>query len=85
MQICPECETKTTLYTMDLTPELIEEMAMQEPCADYAGDEIYKKRLDVCKKCRNLTGGMTCSICGCFVQLRAKHKTAVCAEYRWPL
>ena len=51
MNVCPECETKAYLSTMEMTPELVEEMAATEPCLDYAGDGEYSRRLQICKEC----------------------------------
>ncbi|MCR4580009.1 MAG: DUF6171 family protein [Treponema sp.] len=83
-RICPECETKAYLSSMDMTPELLEEMAAQEPLTeDSVSQEIYRQRLEICQKCSRLIGGMTCAECGCFVQFRARHKTAACAIGRW--
>jgi len=80
---CPECENKAYLSTMDMTPELVEEMAQAEACPDYVGDELYHQRLEICSSCSKLIGGMTCSNCGCFVQFRAKHSSALCTDGRW--
>ncbi len=68
---------------MDMTPELVAEMAAQEPVSDYAGDELVAERLTICQKCPRLIGGMTCADCGCFVQFRARHKTAACINGLW--
>ena len=35
-----------------------------------APDEVYQNRLSHCNECDSLLNGM-CSICGCFVELRA--------------
>ena len=83
MNVCPECETKAYLSTMEMTPELVEEMAAAEPCLDYAGDGEYSRRLQICKECSRLIGGMTCAECGCSVQFRAKHISAHCALTKW--
>ena len=80
---CPVCENKEHLSTMDMTPELVQEMAEQEKVADYAGDEVVAKRLLICEKCSRLIGGMTCADCGCFVQFRVRHKTAACINGKW--
>lgn len=80
---CPVCESKRELASMELSPEIVAEMAESEPCADYAGDDIYRQRLMVCQACSHLIGGMTCANCGCFVQFRAKHKSAGCVEGKW--
>ena len=80
---CPVCENKEHLSTMDMTPELVQEMAEQEQVADYAGGEVVARRLEVCGKCPRLIGGMTCADCGCFVQFRVRHKTAACINGKW--
>lgn len=80
---CPVCESKRELAAMEMTPETIAEMAAAEPCADYCGDELYTRRLEICRDCPKLLGGMTCGNCGCFVQFRAKHITAHCSDGKW--
>ena len=80
---CPVCENKEHLSAMDMTPELVQEMADQESVADYAGDETVAIRLEICSGCPRLIGGMTCADCGCFVQFRVRHKTAACINGRW--
>ena len=75
---CPVCENKAHLTAMDMTPELVAEMAAEEPVSDYAGDKLVAKRLEICGACPRLIGGMTCQDCGCFVQFRVRHKTASC-------
>ena len=80
---CPVCENKSHLSSMDMTPELVAEMAAQEPVPDYAGDKLVAKRLEVCNACSHLIGGMTCRDCGCFVQFRVRHKTAACINGKW--
>ena len=83
MTPCPECENNKHLASLDMTPELVAEMAAQEPVADYAGDETVAARLEICMKCDRLIGGMTCRECGCFVQFRARHKSAACIWGKW--
>lgn len=83
MAPCPECENKAYLSSLDMTPELVAEMAAEEPVADYAGDELVAKRLEFCNSCPKLIGGMTCLDCGCFVQFRVRHKTAACINGKW--
>lgn len=83
MDPCPECENKKHLSAMDMTPELVAEMAAAEPVTDYAGDALVEKRLAVCRKCPGLIGGMTCRDCGCFVQFRVRHKSASCVNGKW--
>ena len=83
MEPCPVCENMQHLSSMDMTPELVAEMAAEEPVSDYAGDALVAKRLEVCNACSHLIGGMTCRDCGCFVQFRVRHKTASCINGKW--
>lgn len=80
---CPVCETKKHLLAMEMTPEILEEMAENEHYADAIDDENYQERLGICRNCKDLQQEMTCGQCGCFVQLRAKHSTAHCAMGKW--
>lgn len=41
---CPECENKKHLSAMEMTPELVAEMAAAEPVTDYAGDSLVEKK-----------------------------------------
>lgn len=82
-QPCPACENKAQLVTMNLTPELVEEMALSDKVSDPVLDSVYQERLNSCKNCPKLLGGMTCAFCGCFVQFRARHKTAHCPISKW--
>lgn len=83
MIFCPVCESKKELATMEMSVDVVEEMAAAEPCADFCGQEVYEMRLAVCKSCDKLIDGMTCANCGCFVQFRAKHITVHCSDGRW--
>lgn len=80
---CPVCETKKELLSMEMSPEILEEMAEQENFADSLDDAAYRKRLSICNACKYLQNGITCAHCGCFVQLRAKHSTAHCVMEKW--
>ena len=80
---CPVGESNTHLSAMDMTPELVAEMAAEETVTDYAGDDLVEKRLKICEACSHLIGGMTCRDCGCFVQFRVRHKTAACINGKW--
>jgi len=41
-------------------------------------DDVYSARLRMCRDCPRLIGGHTCSLCGCFVRVRAKFKEKGC-------
>lgn len=80
---CPVCENKAELASMEMTPEIVEEMAQAQPIPDFCGEKMLAARLTICKNCNSLAGGMTCTECGCFVQFRARHSTAHCALEKW--
>ena len=80
---CPVCESKKDLASMEMSPELVEEMAAAEPVADFCGEVELARRLSICGACPRLLNGMTCAECGCFVQFRARHATAHCANGLW--
>lgn len=46
--------------------------------------EVYASRLAVCRECGHLSSGM-CSLCGCFVELRAAKRSQNCPDipHRW--
>ena len=39
----------------------------------------YERRLGICKTCNHLINGM-CTVCGCYVELRAAKKEQRCAK-----
>ncbi|MCR5435629.1 MAG: DUF6171 family protein [Treponema sp.] len=80
---CPVCRNKEDLAAMQMTPELLEEMASEEKIADYCGKDEYERRINICKNCDKFISEMTCALCGCFVQFRARHLTAHCVRDRW--
>lgn len=43
-------------------------------------DGEYSKRIKQCKNCEYLISGM-CLKCGCYVEIRARLKDKVCADY----
>lgn len=60
--------------------ELIEAM----PEDKRADRTLYRRRLDICRKCDELADGM-CRKCGCYVELRALQKIRKCPheEEKW--
>ena len=44
-------------------------------------EEVYGRRLDLCRKCEHLVNGM-CALCGCFVEVRAAKQQNYCAKDR---
>lgn len=45
-------------------------------------EELYEKRLGICKECELLLQGM-CRSCGCYVELRAAMAKNGCPRKRW--
>lgn len=80
---CPVCDNKLSLDAMGYTPEIIEEMARQDKITDFCGNVELLRRLDICYNCDKLVDDMTCSSCGCFVRLRARHTSSHCANGKW--
>lgn len=82
-EICPVCQNKADIASMQMTPELVEEMASLEEYPDFCGQDELLRRLSICNKCESLLNEMTCRECGCFVNFRARHLTAHCIKQKW--
>ncbi len=77
--ICKKClirEMAEADYAM------IEKYKQAIKTADRVTDEIYEKRLSLCKDCDLLNAG-TCGACGCYVELRAAATVGHCPHKRW--
>lgn len=48
----------------------------------FVAKEDYEKRLDICALCE-LRNGSRCSVCGCFLEAKAKPKTESCPLSKW--
>jgi hypothetical protein len=62
--------------------QMIEKYFLAIKEIDRAADEVYEKRLAVCKECELLNAG-TCGACGCYVELRAAVKQSRCPHKKW--
>lgn len=51
------------------------------PPKEKASDELYQKRLDICRLCDDLVSG-TCIKCGCYVEFRAAFINRKCPDVR---
>lgn len=71
---------------MDLDSELknILGYIKEIPADRRAEDNLYRRRLDICRECDSLANGI-CGKCGCYVELRAAKKEMYCAseEKKW--
>lgn len=74
MTDCKRCLLKEI---SDAAYENISECISLIPDDKKAEDELYKKRLEICKSCDCLINGM-CNKCGCFVELRAAYSHTRC-------
>jgi hypothetical protein len=84
MSFCPVCESGRELLGMDLSEDLLSEMAQRQGFAD--GDVSlteYNNRLEICYVCPSAQGMMTCAECGCFIQFKAKSKGSFCPIGKW--
>lgn len=49
---------------------------------DRADNDLYERRLGICKECEKLNEG-TCLACGCYVELRAFMVKSACPHKKW--
>ena len=59
--------------------ELIKEKISKLSPEERASDDLYNKRLSLCRECEFLVSG-TCFKCGCYVELRAAFKEQKCPD-----
>lgn len=83
-RIC-DCKIPDNLKKEMMYEKIAEYIANLSPdmCVD---DTEYERRLNICSKCEDIYGGLTCKFCGCFVLARAKKKGMFCpapGEDRW--
>lgn len=76
----PFCK-KCLLEDMDTNAELqnILDYIKEIPADRRAADELYRRRLNICRGCNSLANGI-CGKCGCYVELRAAKKDMYCAS-----
>ncbi len=48
-------------------------------------ETTYQKRLAVCELCPNKTENWQCSLCGCFLAIKARWSTEDCPLGKWSL
>lgn len=75
-KIC-NCKIPANLQ-VDMMTESIAAYVASLPKEDIVDDAEYERRLDICSRCANLAGGLTCSHCGCFVLARARKIQMYC-------
>jgi hypothetical protein len=50
---------------------------------EFCDKDKEKKRIDICKECQFLTKSATCSICGCWMPLKARLPFFSCPKKKW--
>lgn len=78
---CRKCLTRDMIGQEEYFKNLREYIANIEPELK-ASEDLYEKRLALCKACDLLLEGM-CRSCGCYVELRAAMKKNACPVHRW--
>ncbi len=61
---------------------ILKEHIERTPQRERTPEDVYAKRLTVCKMCGFLEAG-TCTACGCYVELRAASKRGRCPYKKW--
>jgi len=49
-----------------------------------ADEEVYNKRMEICRGCDRFENNRFCKECGCFMDLKAKIEVAECPLDKWP-
>jgi len=80
MTLCRKCLLEE-LQGDDLYRSVMEYIA-SIPLAEKAPEDEYQRRLKFCKACDCLSNGM-CSLCGCFVEVRAAKVKQSCVKDLW--
>ena len=76
-RFCPKCEEeKRVPQTLEDTVKIIRESGLTKE--QTAPDDLYQKRLNACKDCTFLSGGILCTMCGCYVAVRALYLDNEC-------
>lgn len=74
-QTCKGC-TASVWVSINETYEKLKKVLIDETLA--VSEEVYRKRLSICKTCSSLEYGTTCRHCGCLVHARALGKDSYC-------
>lgn len=83
-------------YQPDLPPLTTQGLEALKAIADEAASKLlgeksisyeqYQARLDICKGCPEITAEKRCTLCGCFMEVKARFRTRNCPANppRWP-
>ena len=78
-RVCKQCLMREMADASAAMIEKYKEVIKKE---DRVSEEIYERRLSVCKECEKLNAG-TCAACGCDVELRALSPVSKCPYHNW--
>lgn len=81
LRFCKRCLTREMAGSEETYKSLRDYIDNLDPDVK-AEEELYEKRLSVCKECDLLLEGM-CRSCGCYVELRAVITKNVCPRKKW--
>ena len=73
---CRHCGPGPDFYSPEKIAALVKEIPIDASMA--ADEEVYRKRLEVCGGCGDLSEEVLCSHCGCFVLFRARGRSGYC-------
>lgn len=76
MKPCRRCAAKTVLSDEDISRMTEQVKAMRG--IRLVDEEVYEKRIAVCRACEKLAYGNTCMLCGCVMQVRARLADGAC-------
>ena len=79
VRICKKCLLRD--LAEEDQKELKKYLAAIKP-KDRASDEVYEKRLGICRECEKLVEA-TCEACGCYVEYRAYASLSRCPKRKW--
>lgn len=82
MEQCKRCLLREA--GEQVTYETLQSYLQTLPADALTDEEMYQKRITNCINCDSLLAG-TCRECGCYVEVRARLKTAACpaVHKRW--
>lgn len=73
---CKGCSSSVRLNEDDLYKIL--KNVKKNKQVDFVNETVYKKRLNICRKCKDLLYETTCKFSGCLVYIKANEIDAVC-------
>ncbi|AIQ64837.1 hypothetical protein PSTEL_18680 [Paenibacillus stellifer] len=72
---CKACRDEYRVTDEQIARILAAPMFASEHCVP---EQVYQERLEACRACPKLEGGITCRVCGCIIPVVAKLKERSC-------